>query len=162
MFGSWTPQTHPNHDPHNSSGHVPVFVCLYHSFSWWIKHIRRIVLLVNHGESTLRLWFTQNHTSSCCFSQLYSSDSGEIPHGTHMKIPIWRFPKMVVPPKDPFLDGIFHCTLSMLGYQYKWKPPYFDDIPRTLWVNRRFILRGSLAKNTTHHAHTIPSLSLIP
>ena len=26
-------------------------------------------------------------------SQLYCSDSGEIPHGTHMKIPIWRFPK---------------------------------------------------------------------
>ena len=36
---------------------------------------------------------------------------------------IWRFPEIGVPPNHPFLDGIFHYKLTILGIPHSRKPP---------------------------------------
>ena len=53
-------------------------------------------------------------------------------------IPIWMFPKIVVPPKHPFYLGLPLFSPSILGYPYFWKHPYNWVVFHPLYTATRF------------------------
>ena len=51
--------------------------------------------------------------SLCC--------QGETPQNFQKVLGEWVFPKIGVPPNNPFVHKVFHYKPSILGYHYFWK-----------------------------------------
>ena len=100
------------------------------------------------GIAHLELSYHQHTTISfMCFLYCFILFNWNIP--CHVSpSDIWRCPEIGVPPNHPFLDGIFHYKLTILGIPHSRKPPYLFNKPFTE-VGGRSCLGNIPASNPT-------------